>query len=142
MKKILFLLLGVFAYVGVNAQSGNLKSSPTHAIYDTVTNAGSKTQLIQIQGYQAVVSIQTTVVEISGTTGGRIVLLGSLDGETYDTVRTTAQAEYASWVPTDITTAQTYIWPIGESNYQYYAVRYTGTGTMSARFKSFAIWRK
>lgn len=119
----------------VSAQTGYFLSSPTHANIDTVDNTEALSQIKQITGYHKVLSIQSTITKISGTVAGSVVLMGSLNGVTYDTV-STAELFY----PTNVAT-QTKVWALGVSDYVYYKVIYTGAGTMSAKIQTYYILR-
>lgn len=135
-------MLALFAFTSTlvaptetKAQSGYLLSSAGHASTDTLTNAGSVAQIKQITGYHKVLSIQTTVTKVTGTPAGTVVLYGSLDGVTYDTIPSTER-----FTITNVST-QTIVWPLGVSNYAYYKVLTTGSGTQSSRVKSYYILR-
>lgn len=119
----------------LKAQTGYLLSSTGHASTDTLTNAGTVSQLKQITGYHKVLSIQTTITKVTGTPAGTVVLYGSLDGTTYDTIPGTER-----FTITNVAT-QTIIWPLGESRYVYYKVVTAGSGTQSSRVKSYYILR-
>lgn len=141
-KTIHLLLLASIAFTATlvapsetKAQSGYLLSSAGHASTDTLTNAGTVSQLKQITGYHKVIAIQTTVTKVTGTPAGTVVLYGSLDGVTYDTIPGTER-----FTITNVAT-QTVIWPLNVSNYAYYKVVTAGSGTQSSRVKSYYIIR-
>jgi hypothetical protein len=140
MKKILLIALmplmivatGLQSYSQVN--SGYLLSSPTHAETDTATNSTAVSQVIQIAGYWDLVSIQPTFTKINGTVGGTAALYGSVDNVGYTLIDTAVTL-------TDVA-AKTLYWKIAPSNFQYYKLVTTGTGSMSVKVKTPVIWRK
>ena len=150
MKKFLTLAIAVCLSVGIaSAQttSGSvvLKSTPTHAPTDTVVNAGVKNQVAAISVVNNAVSIQVDVLKISGTTGGFVRVYGSNTGVGYDrisTIKPDGSTGIDSLAVGNVSTLQTKIFRIAVPIYSYYRVTYTGTGTMSAKLNSLAVYRK
>lgn len=128
----LSLMLCASSYAQVNL--GNLLSSPTHAVVDTAVNTAAVSQVIQISGYWDLVSIQPTFTKISGTVGGTAALYGSVDNVGFTLIDTAVTL-------TDVA-SKTLYWKIAPSNFQYYKLVTTGTGTMSVKVTTPAIWRK
>jgi len=135
MKNLILVFLLALT-VPAFAQSGSLKSVTNGSALDTVVNTATKSQFIQIAGSQAFVSVITTVTEISGTTGGTVKLYGSIDGVDY------ALIDANTFIPADQTAAQSFAWSVTPSKYAFYKVTYVGTGTMSAKIATKALWRK
>lgn len=143
MKKLFTLLIiigSLFAIVPkANAQVANgvyLKSvSSRTQTLDTITNATTKTQYASITGFQDVLTIQTTITKISGTTAGAVYLYGSLDNVNYVKIATDTLAL------ANVSTAQVKLWNVNPSTVQYYQVRVVPTGTQSTKIQSYAIYR-
>jgi hypothetical protein len=140
MKNKILILLSAFALIlGVEAQAQTkaLLSTPYNLASDTVVNTASVVLRLQIKSGISPVTVITTVTEISGTTGGTLTLVGSVDGTNWRalTTKETATA-LATFTPADVTTAQLFMWRITESPTPWLGVQYTGTGTMSARFSA------
>jgi len=62
MKKVLFLAVLFTAISGfsqtiTSTAVGNLKSTPTHATTDTITNAVTKNQIGIVNGYNEIVTV-------------------------------------------------------------------------------------
>lgn len=137
MKNIFLLLFSaLFMLVGLNAsaQYGKLVSDSNKTFVDTVTNTTTKTKFIKITGYQDVITIQANIEKISGTVAGSVWVSGSIDGSYYQSISDTLTATNVA--------KQSRIWTFNPSLYSYYKVNYKGSGTMSAKLSSFAIWRK
>jgi len=100
---------------------------------DTVANATTKTQSVQIAGYFDSVSIQASLTKISGTAAGKVYLLGSLDGSQYEKADSLTVANVAT---------QTKVFTSNPSKYVYYRISFVGSGTQSTSFKSVAVYRK
>jgi hypothetical protein len=99
---------------------------------DTTTNAGTgSVKSSVIGGSGTTTTIVVTVTKISGTVGGTLTLLGSLDGTNYKAVTTpnTATA-LATYTATDATNR--YVWILSGSPFRYYKVEHAGTGTMAS----------
>lgn len=144
MKKLLsFAIVGICFALAVPkesvAQVANgvtFKSVQTRtATTDTISNAVTKTQYASITGFQNIVSIQTTLTKLSGTTAGVAYLYGSLDNITY--VRLVPD----SLILGNVTT-QSKLWLIQPSSVQYYQVRVVPTGTQSTKIATYGIYRR
>lgn len=104
---------------------------------DTVTNTA--TTFITCKKLNDVnasfTTVQVNVTKISGTVGGTISLLGSLDGVNFKALNTAeTQTALATITATDATNV--YHWRLNGSPFLYYRVSWTGTGTMSASFSA------
>ncbi len=106
----------------------------TNIASDTVTNTATNYLTSgTISGYKNVVSVQVIVTKISGTVGGTISLLGSVDGTNYKALNTRdTQTAVATITATDASAV--YHWRITGNDFQKYRVSWTGTGTMAASF--------
>jgi hypothetical protein len=120
----------------VNAQSvrENFYNTTYGSSYgtDTTTNAGTgSVKCNVISGSGASTTVVVTVTKISGTVGGTLTLLGSLDGTNYKALTTpnTATA-LATYTATDATNR--YVWILSGSPFRYYKVEHVGTGTMAS----------
>lgn len=143
MKKLLSILtLGLLFAIALpkesNAQANTvyLKSATSHVSTDTITNATVKTQYASISGYQDVLTIQTVVTKISGTTAGAVYLYGSLDNVNYVRIATD------SLLLANVSTAQSKIWNVNPSTVQYYQLKVVPSGTQSTKIVTKAIYRK
>jgi hypothetical protein len=135
MKKILIALLLVIG-LGATAQTSKvvmLKSTTTAKTLDTVTNTGTRIQRLQIPSYNDVVTVQPTFTKISGTAGGTVTLMGSVDNVAYSAIG-------SAYTVTD-TATQTTSFSVNPSIYQYYQLRYVGTGTMAVSFSTPVLYR-
>jgi hypothetical protein len=139
MKRFLtlaILVTGLSVASFAQANSGYMKSSPTHANTDTLTNAATVTQTIAIPGYNAVVTIQPVITRVTGTAAGVVRLFGSIDGTNYVRVNPTD-----SLLMTNVAT-QSKIFTISPSAYTHYRITVAGSGTQSSRVLTPVIWRK
>lgn len=144
MKKLFTLItIGIALAITIpkaHAQVSNgvyLKSVASRSfVNDTVSNATVKTQYASITGFQNIVTIQTELTKISGTTAGAVYLYGSLDNVTY--VRLVTDSLLLS----NVSTVQSKIWLVQPSSVQYYQVRVVPSGTQSTNIKTYAIYRK
>jgi len=132
MKKILFIAV-MFIALGANAQIYSLKSTTTSKVKDTVTNTATRIQMLQIKGDNSVLTVQPTFTKISGTAGGTATLQGSVDGVGYSNIG-------SAYTVTD-TATQTTMWSVNPSIYQYYQLKYVGTGTMAVSFVTTVLAR-
>ncbi len=100
---------------------------------DTVTNTGTVYLTGAVNGYKNVTSIVVVATKISGTVGGTISILGSIDGTNYYALNTRdTQTALATKTASDASAV--YGWRITGNDFRYYRVSWTGTGTMSASF--------
>lgn len=153
MKKLLILSVALLSFIAVKAQT-NLKPLQSDltihkAGLDTVTNSGTISQTLQIAGWQDVVTIQTSVVKLTGNpTLGGVKLYGSVDGVKYDFVAAAKPVPVApavdSLAVTNVSTPQIYTWTIIPSKYQYYRATYHGGNgsTQTSTVNTTAMWRK
>ena len=130
-----FALLAVFSASYSQSTVSNMLSASNGTAIDTVTDAGTKSQVLQISGFRDVVTIVSTVTEISGTTAGAVNLYGSVDGTNYALITGT-------FSPADQAAAQSHYWSVDPSKFAYYKVVYVGAGTMAAKISSKALVRK
>jgi len=139
-SKSLFLLLVptlLLASIGsIQAQTNLI--SPTYGLTkDTVTNTASKVLWKQITGYKATVVVVANLTKISGTLGGKLVPIASLDGTTF--IDVSAISKDTLTVADAASQSKGYVMPLG---YQYYGVQWTGTGTMSGSFTGKILVRR
>lgn len=149
MKKVLFsLFVGLFAIFSfdVSAQAptgpkityaavGNLLSTPTHAVTDTVTNTTVKYQYGIVQGSNLHVTFQSLFTRVSGTAAGTIALQGSIDGVNWSGTLGTA------FTLTDVA-SQVASFTVVPSTYQYYRIVVTPSGTQSSRIVTKVLVRR
>lgn len=130
---ILLLLMVNFSYAQTSVLA-DLKS-PYTVTSDTVTNTGTAYLTSGRIAGPGMVTIQVNVTKISGTVGGTISLLGSLDGTNFKALNTQeTQTALATITAADASGA--YHWRLSASPFLYYRVSWTGTGTMAASFTS------
>lgn len=134
--KLAMIALLMVAGFGAQAQTSVLQD--LKSVYslssDTVANTATiyLSTASRVNG-PGVVTVQVNVTKISGTVGGTISLLGSLDGTNYKALNTEeTQTALATITATDATNV--YHWRLSKSPFLYYRVSWTGTGTMSASF--------
>lgn len=136
MKKFL-LLAGVLSFALCSQAQVPLISPGNSLSKDTVTNTGVKTLVKQVTGYKETVVVVASLTKISGTLGGKLVPIASLDGVTYLDV--SAASKDTLTVADAASQSKGYVLPRG---YQFYGVQWTGTGTMSGSFTGKLIARK
>lgn len=148
MKKLMFLFLGLFVLFSINVSAqaptgpkiptntiGYFLSIPTHAVTDTVTNTTVKYQYGIIQGSNSHVTIQSLFTKSTGTPSGTIALQGSIDGTNWSGTLGTA------FTLTDVST-QVATFTVIPSQYQYYRIIVTPSGTQSSRIATKCLVRK
>lgn len=118
----------VFAFVALaaSAQKGAVVTVPSI----TVTDAGTSTAVFQLSGTYQSLTVQVVCTNVSGTTGGTLTLLGSVDGTSYVTI--TDVAGFVKGYSTDaLTMTNGAIWNkvILHPVWKYYKVSAAGTGT-------------
>ena len=130
---LLLAACSLFSF-GAQAQIGNFLS-PYNVTKDTVTNTGTAYLTSPYVAPAAATSttVWIAVTKISGTVGGTISLLGSLDGTNFKAMNTVdTQTALATITAAD--TSATYHYRLAGSPFLYYRVSWTGTGTMAASF--------
>jgi hypothetical protein len=131
------LILALIAFAlpkqEAKAQVKELLNSSYNVASDTVVNTATAVLRLQIKSGVAPVTVIARVLEIVGTTGGTLTLVGSMDGTNWRalTTKETATA-LATYTPADVSTAQLFMWRITESPTPWIGVQYTGTGSMTA----------
>ncbi len=137
----LFLILGMGATKAqnINAISGTMYSSyGVTSLADTIVNTAVGYLVTPvIAGNWEEITFTFTVTEISGTTAGSVVLMGSIDGGvSYSAVVIEeASTVIAAKSPADLTTDQTFMFRVKGNPALKYKLQYTGVGTMSARLR-------
>lgn len=163
MKKIILsAIFSLALVVGVNAQVINTASSLVGGTYgntiDTVVNTATITKYIKVPTSHRSISLQVVVTKISGTVAGKVTLQGSNDGVNFVDISspsiaaTTLRPAFTDTLTcTDVTT-NTKIWTIPLNGiagtnvvpipqYLYYGIKYVGSGTMSAKFRGYLVYR-
>lgn len=144
MRKIFGILLLTLCTVASFAQAS--RDVDLKSVYsltrDTVTNTATITLTSQRipATAGAAVTIYIAVTKISGTVGGTITLMGSIDGTNFKALNT-AETQTALATITATDASNTYHWRLNTNPFPYYRVSWTGTGTMSASFTSKALIR-
>lgn len=104
---------------------GYLRSTPTHATTDTITDAVTELQYGIINGSNIHATFQPTFTKISGTAAATVKLQGSVDGLQYTDIG-------SSYTVTDVA-SQTTSFVVAPSSYQYYRLQIVPTGTQSVK---------
>lgn len=145
MKKLLLIaaligLVGAFTPVTSYAQPGAPHVAPktltTTAFGNTLDTVDNTEQHVttpadgKTTNWNIGLTAEVVVKKISGTVAGTLVLQGSMDGTEWVTIGSGASVTDASNNYTFNTTVKWY----------YYRISWTGTGTMSASFKSYFLW--
>lgn len=138
MKKFIILIFGLVSFLSIEtkAQVGDFKSI-YNITSDTVVNTATVylTSPAIVSAAATSTTIWIAVTKISGTVGGTVTLLGSLDGTNYKAINTVdTQTAEATITATDA--SNTYHYRLAGSPFPYYRVSWTGTGTMSASFRA------
>lgn len=138
MRKSFLLIVGFIVSLAITSQAqvaDFYQPLGTNLTIDTVTNTGTSyvTTRVLKADFVAHTTIQVNVTKISGTVGGTISLLGSLDGTNFKALTVLdAQTALATITATDATNS--YHFRITGGPFLYYRVSWTGTGTMAASF--------
>lgn len=136
MRKYL-LLASLLSLAYFSQAQVSLLSPGNGSVKDSVTNTGVKTLVKQVTGFKETIVIVASLTKISGTLGGKLVPIASLDGTTYLDVSAVTKD---TLTVTDVASqAKGYVMPKG---YQYYGVQWTGTGTMVGSFTGKLLGRK
>ncbi len=126
--------LGFSQEVITSSAVGNLRSTPTHAVTDTITNAVTKYQLGIVRGYNEIITVQPTFTKISGTAAATVKIQGSVDGVSYNDIG-------SSYTVTDVADQST-AFIITPSSYQYYRLSIVPTGTQSVKVTTPVLVRR
>jgi len=126
MKKIVILLISMFVFVSfTNGQKVYQKESDTLKGAETV-----KFPSIQSSSSSGTLTLQATCTELGGTSDGTLILEGSVDGSSFNTI--TEKVGLFTFYPNDtltITDGSVMQVVIVNSPFKFY--RYSGTGTAS-----------
>lgn len=135
MKKFIGIIFCLALALGVNAQATQpltLKVGGTGVDSVNVLNTGSSIIFVRSGGTATTTSVQFVAHKVSGTVAGTVTLMGSVDGVHFKAALVSeASTAIPTFTATDVAT-QSYTWRINYSPYLYYAISWTGTGTMSA----------
>lgn len=127
------MFVAVLVAPSVNAQMLVPKTMTTTAYGNTLDTVDNTEQHVTtpsdglIKHWKTGVTATVVVKKISGTVGGTLVLQGSMDGTEWVTIGSAATVSDGSANYSFNTTVRHY----------YYRISWTGTGTMSASFKSY-----
>lgn len=140
MKKfVLAGLIAVFAFAVPYQSSAQvtLISTGNSLAKDTVTNTGVKTLGTKLPGYYETVTLQFTTANLTGTQGGTVIPVASIDGITYNTCGVV-------FGPASSTVTATALGGVFDvpKGYLYYGVQWTGAGTMTGTITGKLISRK
>lgn len=116
------------------ADVGYLRTTPTHPITDTITNAITENQFGIIQGSNIHATFQPTFTKISGTAAATVKLQGSIDGLSWSDIG-------SSYTVTDVA-SQTASFTVVPSSWQYYRLNIVPTGTQSVKVTTPVLVRK
>lgn len=115
---------------------GNLRSTPTHSVTDTITDATVKYQYGIANGSNRHITLQSTLDKISGTAAGTVKPQGSVDGVLYTDI-----AGQTAFTLTNVT-QQTCSFVLLSSPYQFYRIVVTPSGTQSVKIATKALIRQ
>lgn len=96
----------------------------------TITNAATVNLTQTVVATYDRVSIQVVITKYSGTVAGTCILQGSIDGTNFKDIGTDTLTLANQ-------TTNTKVWVVENSNFYYYKVVCTGSGTMSAQAKGY-----
>jgi hypothetical protein len=139
MKKFLYIIGALVAIIALSTIQSKAQEKSLYSPYslssDTVTNAGTAYLTARTPSNKSSdrVTVQVVVTKISGTVGGTISLLGSIDGSNFVALNT-EETQTALATKTAADASGTYHWRLKSNDFTYYRVSWTGTGTMSASF--------
>lgn len=144
MKKLLFILsLTLLCFAGAKAQTTFQKPLVSdHTIHkaglDTASGAVAVTQIAQVSGSWAWVTVQAAVNKLTGAPVGSLKLYGSVDGVKYDYVTTAID----SLAVTNVSTPQVKTWKLVPPSFQYFKIIYKPTGTETSTLSTSAYGSK
>ena len=138
-KLVLILALGLFATLGVSAQTKvqDLFSNAASGVKltDTITNAGTVTMTSStVVGTPNQTTVGAVFTKLTGTVAGTASLKGSFNGVDFYVASAT------TYTVTDLATQNT-SWQITGSPYLYYQVSVTGSGTSTYTVKGQVLTR-
>jgi hypothetical protein len=156
---VLALNLGVSAQAQIVSSASILEGGAYGNAVDTVDNTESITKYVKVQNSNNNISIQVVITKISGTVGGTVIPVASNDGVNFVDISrpsiaaTSLRPSYKDTLTPTNQTTNTKIYTFTKATatdagtseygpYLYYGIKYTGTGTMSAKFKAYAVGRK
>lgn len=142
MKKLIFILsLCVICFARAQAQSfvKPLQSDQTiHKAGLDTASTSAVSQVIQIPGQLATLTIQSGVTKLTGSPGGSVKLYGSVDGVKYD-IATTATDTLAV---ANVAGLQVKTWKLTSNPFQYYKIIYKPVGSQTSTVSTNALGRK
>lgn len=136
---LLALSLGVSAQTSVSLPLYNGSNTYTlpklvvaTATRDTVTSTATGFLTSKkVSNSEGAVTIQVLITKVSGTVGGTITVMGSLDGTNFEAL-TTEETATAIATYTAANATGSYSWRLKTSPFLYYRVSYTGgTGAVA-----------
>jgi hypothetical protein len=166
MKKLIAILALGFCMTATTAEAQqrrvayDLKGGAYGNSVDTVDNTEAITKYLKVEGAYENLSIQVVITKISGTVGGTVIPVASNDGTNWVDISrasiaaTTLRPAYKDTLTPANQTTNTKIYTFsnaatiesGQTNilqpYLYYGIKYTGTGTMSAKFRAYLVASK
>lgn len=140
MKKFVLILAialaAMFAPIHEQAQT-TMISTGNSLSNDTVTNTASKILAVKFTGFRETITATINITKISGTLAGTLVPVGSNDGTNFYDI---SQASLDTFtVANSASQGKAYSFRRG---FQWYGVKWTGSGTMSGSFTGSAIARR
>lgn len=120
MKRIFYLVVMMFAFVAIQAQTLTTWTKST----DTLANSTTVNLTMSVRGSYDHAVFQTVATKVSGTPGGSAKLYGSVDGTNYHAIRAAADTLALANVTTN-----SKIWEMDSIKYPYYKIVYTGHAT-------------
>lgn len=123
------MLLAVGTLTAFESQAQVALISPTYGnTIDTVSNTASKILYKKVIGNKATITITVNITKISGVLAGTLIPVASNDGINFYDITGYTTADAAFTVTDVASQGKAYQCKLG---YQYYGVRWTGSGTMS-----------
>lgn len=132
MKKTIFLLFVLL--VSTFMVKGQLAYQSHLAALDTLIDADSHRDTVQVSGSKTNVSFAVRVLKISGTVAGTIKIYGSVDGTYYGTAATDSA--------TIVDGNGVYQFVRNYNPYSHWIVVSTTSGTCHASVRAALMWRK
>lgn len=142
MRKLFLILTFCVLALGASAQINYDLKSIYSLTLDTVTNSGVVTMTsARVPAAGALNTlVYVSVTKISGTVGGTLTLMGSVDGTNFKAL-TAIESQTALATITASDANSTYGWRLNGNHYPYLRVSWTGTGTMAASFTAKVLTR-
>jgi hypothetical protein len=134
MKNLIVIVTVMLCFAFCTVQDAQSQSILMAGSGDTIVNTGAKSVSQKFTTTANVVSFQAVVSKVSGTVAGTAVLQASNNDTTWVTISTD------TLTLTDVA-VNSKVWNVPNNPYVSYRILYTGSGTMAAVARGWAVRR-